>query len=503
MKLSIVIVALAGLLLGGASRAWAAEVSNEELAEIKALLTEQQTMIRALKSRVDELEGQSQEGQSEPLPAVSTPPTRRVETFGEASTEDTGEEVAPGGGDVPPSPLEDVEEEIRRGQRAPVVYRRALNDRQAAAARAGDYTLDPDFRGFIPIPNTALMIKFNAKPRVDFIGDSANPGTDFRFVPAKFPESTEAGWQFSANANGSQVIVDVRAPSIEGTPRFYYQNDFFGSNDSNMNYRLQHLYGEYAGFLTGFTFGVFEDPDAWPNTVDYEGPNSVIFARRAVGQYTAEFTEDWELTLSVEDPDIFVDTTGDPDAKQRSRAPDTGFAIRWTPGDLGHVRASTIFRSIAVDGGDFGNDDVFGWGINTSGNLHLTDSDDLQFWFVYGEGVGGMGNDTSFLKSDAAFNSNGNLNALEYWSTMIALTHFWAPQWSSTMTHGYVSLENTFEQTGDAYDESHYASVNLVYQLFKRMRIGVEALYGNKNVKDGRDADVFRVQMGVAFSLFD
>ena len=43
---------------------------------------------------------------------------------------------------------------------------------------------------------------------------------------------------------------------MKGTPRFYYQNDFFGSNDSHMNYRLQHLYGEYAGFLTGFTFGV-------------------------------------------------------------------------------------------------------------------------------------------------------------------------------------------------------------------------------------------------------
>jgi hypothetical protein len=185
-------------------------------------------------------------------------------------------------------PLEEVEEAIRLGHREPVIYRHALSDRQSAVARAGDYTVDPDYRGFIPIPNTALLIKFNAKPRVDFVGDTGNPGTDFRFVPAKFPASSDDGWQSSANANGSQMIVDVRAPSVKGTLRFYYQKDFFGFNTIIMNYRLQHLYGDYASFLTGFTFGVFEDWDAWPNTVDYEGPNSVVFARRAVAQYKRE-----------------------------------------------------------------------------------------------------------------------------------------------------------------------------------------------------------------------
>jgi len=497
-------VALVTLALVAPAAASAAADTSEEVAEIKRLLKEQAEMIRVLEARIEELEG----GKESPLAPVSAPAEEEVGTAQPATPPspvdepaDEGTETAESG--APTSPVEEVEEAVRRGQRAPVVYRNTLNDHQTAAARAGDYTLDPEYRGFFPIPNTAVLVKLNAKPRVDFFGDSGDPGTDFRFVPAKFPASNEDGWQFSGNANGSQLIMDVRAPSVEGTPRFYYQSDFFGSNDKQMNYRLQHLYGEFAGFLTGFTFGVFEDPDAWPNTVDYEGPNSVIFARRALAQYKHQFAENWELTLSLENPDIYVDTTGDLAADQRSRAPDGGFAVRWSHPDYGHVRMSTLFRSIAVDGGVFDDDDVFGWGINASGNLRLTSRDNAQFWFVYGEGIGGMGNDTSFVDSDAAFTASGELEALEYWSTMIALTHQWSPRWSSTLTHGYVNLENTALQAGDAYHKTHYGSVNLVYQMFKRMRIGLEGLYGYKEVNDGRDDDIFRIQLGVAFALFD
>jgi len=468
------------LWLAGATLASAQPERAGEVDAIKRTLDEQEETIRELRGRVAELEGEA-----EPQPAAVSAP---------GPDEETGEA---------PSPAEDAEEEIRKGRRSPVIYRRALNDRQAAAARAGDYTLDPDYRGFIPVPNTVVMVKLNLKPRVDFVGDTGDPGTDFRFVPAKFPASGSNGWRFSANANGSQIQVDVRAPSVEGSPRVFYQNDFFGSNDSNMNYRLQHLYGEAYGFLAGFTFGVFEDPDAWPNTVDYESVNSVIFARRAVGQYERIVADDLVMTLSLEDPDLQVDPTGDPDVKERARAPDGGFALRWTPGDWGHMRASAIFRSIGADGGVVSDDDTFGWGVNTSGSLRLTSRDTFQYWFVYGEGVGGMGNDTSFVKSDAAFSAGGNLIALEYWSTMLAVTHDWTPRLSSTATHGFVNLENSSGQAGDAYHESHYASFNLVYQLFKRVRIGLEGLYGHKEVRDGRDNDIFRIQAGIALALFD
>ena len=52
-----------------------------------------------------------------------------------------------------------------------------MNDQQEAASRPKDYTLDPKFQGFIPIPNTPVLIKFNAKPHVDMTSDNKTRAT--------------------------------------------------------------------------------------------------------------------------------------------------------------------------------------------------------------------------------------------------------------------------------------------------------------------------------------
>jgi hypothetical protein len=53
-----------------------------------------------------------------------------------------------------------------------------------------------------------------------------------------------------------------------------------------------------------------------------------------------------------------------------------------------------------------------------------------------------MGNDTSFLNSDAAFDATGDLEALPYWSLMAGYTHHWNERFRSTLTYGYVNLDN-------------------------------------------------------------
>src|SRR5262249_59511252 len=114
------------------------------------------------------------------------------------------------------------------GEKSPITFRNALNDQQEAASRPKDYTLDPTYQGFIPIPNTPALIKFNAKPHLDMTSDNRNAGNQNRFVPAAFPITTDAdyggGEQFHVNANATQLRVGVRAPELGGDFRFYYQN---------------------------------------------------------------------------------------------------------------------------------------------------------------------------------------------------------------------------------------------------------------------------------------
>jgi hypothetical protein len=214
--------------------------------------------------------------------------------------------------------------------------------------------------------------------------------------------------------------------------------------------------------------------------------------------------DDWNLALGVENPGIAIDTDTDPGADTRQRAPDGGFNIRWEPGGLGHVQFSTILRSLAVTDGERGKESAFGWGINLGGSLALTDSDTAQFLGVLGEGIGGLGNDSGFDNTDAAFNSAGDLEALPYVSGMFAFTHKWTPRWRSTGTFGYVHVHNTSLQAGTAYHETRYGSVNLVYQVFKRLSVGLEGLYGFREEASGADShDVVRVNLGMVYSPFD
>jgi hypothetical protein len=297
----------------------------------------------------------------------------------------------------------------------------------------------------------------------------------------------------------------MRAPIMDGNFRLYYQNDFFGDDTSHMKYRLQHFYGQAYGFVGGFTYSVWEDPDSWPDTVDYEGPNSLIFARRPLVHYTAEFTEGWNYTLGLEDPNVQIDTTSDPTglADERQRMPDVGFNVRWEPG-FGHMQFSAIGRSLSTRGGAFGHENDLGWGVNLSGSLGFTDNTSMQWLGVVGEGVGGLGNDSGFDNADAGFSAGGHLEALPYQSGMLALTHKWTPRWRSTGTFGYVHLDNSSLQSPLFYNETYYGSVNVIYQLFKRLSIGVEGLYGKREVNSGADSDdVFRVTIGAVYAPFD
>ena len=76
---------------------------------------------------------------------------------------------------------------------SPVADRDNMNDQQEAAPRLNDLTLDPQYRGFIPVPNTDMLIKFNAKPRVDMMEDNQNSGNADRFVTATIPMKNTPG----------------------------------------------------------------------------------------------------------------------------------------------------------------------------------------------------------------------------------------------------------------------------------------------------------------------
>ena len=462
-------------LLATASAASAADPEVEQLKQ----------QIRLLQQRVEQLEKE----RSAAPPAAPVAPA-----------------VAPAPAAAQPAPatLAPVE---ALGQPSQVNERGAMQDQQEAAPRPGALTLDPKYKGFVQVPNTRVMIKFNAKPRVDFTLDNENTGDDDRFVTAKIPvtgqPATGGGTRFNINAKGSQLKIDVRAPEIPGSPRFYYENDFYGSGGGEFPYRIRHLYGQYYNIIVGQTFSIFEDPDVWPDTVDYEGPNSAIFARRPLVRYLQPIGDEWQLNFGVEQPGGEIDTTGQPASISTvNHAPDGGINARWEREDIGHVQLASIVRSLAVDDSARGKQSVLGWGFNLSSVLDTWGDDSWQGQATYGQGLFRYSND-DFVNNDAAFDHHGNLEAIPYLGLLMGYTHHWSPKWRSTASGGYVHLDNAASQANDAYHQTVYGSLNVVYQYGPRLSIGLEGLYGRKETRDGNDGEVYRVEAGLVYSIFN
>ena len=456
-----------------ASAVTAQAASDSDLEQLKATINQMQKTIEKQNQRIEELE----KAKAAPAPVVAQP-VKEVPAVVEIT-----------------------------GTPSPVTPRGALSDQQEAAPRLGELTLDPKYHGFIPIPNTNVLIKFNAKPRVDMTIDDENAGDDNRFITAKIPVDGEprqgGGSRFNINSKGSQFRIDARAPHVEGSPRFYFQNDFFASGNSDLNLRIQHMYGQFYNIIVGKTYGVFEDPDVWPDTVDYEGPNSVLFVRRELVRFQLPVSREWHLNFGIEKPTVQIDNNIDENLDTIKKYPEVGINARWERSGVGHVQLSSLVRDIRIRSDVVDDDNVLGWGFNVGAGFDITKNDSMQALVVYGEGIGALGNDSGFDNTDAAFDSDGNLQALPYFSAMLGLTHRWSDKWRSTVSYGYVNVDNEESQDGKAYHETHYASGNIIWQMYKRLSVGLEGLYGLRRTYDDSEGDVFRVQVGLLYSIFD
>jgi hypothetical protein len=145
---------------------------------------------------------------------------------------------------------------------------------------------------------------------------------------------------------------------------------------------------------------------------------------------------------------------------------------------------------------------VFGWGFNLASSINVFERDSFQGQLTYGEGIFRYIND-DFVNNDAAFDSSGDLEAIPCFAAMAGYTHHWNDAFRSTASYGFVNLDNESTQGPDAYHRTHYASLNVVWQLRRHLSVGLEGLYGKKETQNGETGDVWRVQVGLVYSLFD
>jgi hypothetical protein len=370
--------------------------------------------------------------------------------------------------------------------------RDVANDDTESAPQINNEEIDPTLRGFFRLPGTGTLIKFSGFVKTDLFVDTNMAGSYYgAYVPSSFPSSPQPHTVNSTvSMRSSRFGTEFRQPLGTGdddTVKVYLEYDFLGNYDRN-SLRLRQFYAQYKNLLVGQAWSAFSDPDAFPDTLEFEGPPGIIGLRQPMIKYTRPLGKQHSVGVSIEKSRTdtpFSTQFGTPVGS--SLRPDLiGFYRYENP--HGHLYFAGISRSV---GGVVPNtiipnlsNHVEGYGGQLSGVWGST-RDNVVFQVVLGKGISNYYNDNFGLGTDVGFNAHGLLVATPTGSGQMGYQHHWTKMVRSTFSYGYLQINDNAADPGTTYNVSHYATGNIIIQPSVSYLFGAEYIYGSLERKDG------------------
>jgi hypothetical protein len=352
------------------------------------------------------------------------------------------------------------------------------------------------------------MLKIGGYARTDVMYDFKQAGNADSFVPSSIPIPQVNGITNSnVSVRPTRMNLDFLVPTERfGDVRFFVEGDLFGTNATTP--RLRHAYGQARNLLIGQTFTNFMDPDASPDTLDFQGPNGYVSLRNPQVRYGFALNQSTTLYVSVEKPSSDVAfKTAEFSAQPNAPAPDATVRIR-NEFQRGHVQLAVIFRDVAafLPSGQQGS--VFGWGFNAAMALKGFGSDTFIVEGAYGHGISRYIQDTSGLGIDAEVvdNANPHLKATPAIGLEIAYQHRWLSVLRSSLVYGYAGVQNsnfvpTPPATFNPFNHSNYSAANLIWNPYGSLNVGAEFLYGGQILQNGNYAYAPRLQFSAKYNF--
>lgn len=372
-----------------------------------------------------------------------------------------------------------------------------------AAPRYDNVPLDPKYDGFFRLPGTDDILKIGGYFKTDLMADLKQAGNADAFVPASFPVPQTLGIQNrNVSIRPTRLSLDFRIPSTKlGDVRFYVEGDFFGTNATTP--RLRHAYAQVRNLLIGQTFSNFMDPDGFPDTLDFQGPNGMVSLRNPQVRYGFAVSSSTTFYVSVEKPssDVLFIT---PQFTSQPNTPHVDGTLRLRQEfPRGHFQVSSIFRSIGAFLPDGRSDSVFGWGVNISTGVKTWGSDNVVVAVVGGHGISRYIQDTSGLGIDAevASEANPHLEATPAIGIEAAYQHYWLKNLRSSIVYSYAGVDNTSLAAATSYNHGDYTAGNLIWNPFGSLNVGAEFLYGWIMLQNHTSASAPRIQFSAKYNF--
>ncbi|HEX7334420.1 MAG TPA: DcaP family trimeric outer membrane transporter [Pyrinomonadaceae bacterium] len=315
----------------------------------------------------------------------------------------------------------------------------------------------------------------------------------------------------------SRLGVKSTTPTKYGELKTQFEFELFGTgvDAGQTTFRLRHAYGELGQFGAGQTWSPFMDIDVFPNSLEYWGPNGMVFFRNLQFRWMPLKGRN-SVTIALERPGasadqgLFQDRIELQGIRSKFDLPDLSGNVRFTR-DWGYFQAAGMLRRIkwvdtTNDAFDLGGTEV-GAGINLTSNVKFTPNDTGRFAFVFGQGIQNYMNDAP-VDVGIELTPGGDPRrpitgvALPMWSMVAFLDHNWNKRFSTAVGYSMLDIDNSNGQAPNAFRRGHYGLANLLFYPTENSMVGGEFQWGRReNFLDGFKADDFRIQFSFRYNF--
>ncbi len=337
--------------------------------------------------------------------------------------------------------------------------------------------------------------------------------------PTKLPAYSK---EFGPNGNvffgvrQTRFGVKTLTPTALGDLKTLFEFELFGTgvDAGQTTFRLRHAYGELGHFGAGQTWSAFMDIDVFPNSLEYWGPNGMVFFRNVQLRWIP-IKGNNNIVVALERPGasgdggVYADRIALQSVKSQFKWPDLTGHARLTR-NWGYVQVGGVVRKIAwVD--QAGSSSPYnlsggavGWGVNVSSNLKVTKKDVAKLSVVYGEGIENYMNDAP-LDIGVKNNFSNPISpvkgvALPVLGVVAFLDHNWSDKFSTSAGYSMVNIDNSNAESRSDYHQGDYALTNLLYHPVKQVTMGGEFQFGRRvNFRDGFNVNDYKMQFSFRY----
>ena len=356
--------------------------------------------------------------------------------------------------------------------------------------------------------NTSMKIYGYTK--LDAIYTDTDGGGKYAYTPSAVPLDKDqdklADNSFIMHARQTRLGFATFTDTDYGKFNIRIETDFYGSGGNEVysnsyGLRLRRAYGELGNLRIGQDWSTFIDLATYPEIIDFGGGAGSLFIRQALIRWTQPFSGG-SAVFAVENPENTFMVKGDDGNNTvnggQNIFPDIIARVNLNPG-FGHYSLVGMLRDLSIDTAEY-DDSELGYALSVNAAIPTFGKDSLMLQFNYGNAMG------RYMESgfaDAFLNPvTHDIETNNQYGGVVSYQHFWMENLRSTVMYSLAERDNDLNFVTDTANKQ-YQSVhaNLIWSPIPRVNMGIEYIWGYREIENGEDGDINRVQAGFQYKF--